>query len=107
MATEPERPAPPARPWRPLLVGDAAARAWAAIDEVSAALAALPREALRDPTLAGGSAGLALYFAYLAGAQEDRGHEDTASRLLEWSQEDVAAGAVPAGAGLYQGFTGV
>jgi hypothetical protein len=50
---------------------------------------------------------MALFFGYLAGAQEGRGHEDTASRLLDWAQDDVAEGRVPYGAGLYQGFTGV
>jgi hypothetical protein len=92
----------------PLLVGDDAARAWTAIDEIAAALAAMPREALADdPTLSGGSAGMALFFAYLAGVKDDRGHEDHAARLLEWAQESVAEGHLPAGAGLYQGFTGV
>lgn len=90
------------------LVGDEATRAWAAIDDVAAALTALPREALLgDPTLASGAAGMALFFAYLAGVQEGRGHEDVAARFLDWAQEDVAAGRIPFGAGLYQGFTGV
>jgi hypothetical protein len=91
-----------------LLTGDDAARAWAAIDDVAAQLAALPREAfVGEPTLAGGAAGTALFFAYLAGAQEDRGHEEHAGRFLEWAQEEVAEGRIPFGAGLYQGFTGV
>jgi lantibiotic modifying enzyme len=92
--------------WTPLLEGDDAARAWEVIDEIAVALTALPRDQLKDATYAGGTAGIALFFAYLAGAQEGRGHEDTASRLLEWAHDDTAQQPYPFPS-LFSGFPGV
>lgn len=118
--------APPAA-WRPLLGGEAAARAAAAVDDIAAALrehvespSARERGPARSPdreggpaqsspgrdySLAGGQAGLALFFAYCHLAEPRRGHDEVALRCLERAMEGV--GAEPSSAGLYSGFPGV
>jgi lantibiotic modifying enzyme len=100
-ATDTEAPA-----WTPILEGADAAAAWQAIDAVAAELTALPDERLQDPSLAGGAAGIALFFAYLAGVQEGRGHEDVAARLLDLAHTRVSEWPLPR-PGLYSGFPGV
>jgi hypothetical protein len=103
----------PAGPWRPLLSGDLAQAASAAVDDVAADLARLADIAAtpagfgssRDLSLAGGLAGIALFFSYLHFARPDRGHDDTAMELLERAIEGTAE--LPVGAGLYGGFAGV
>jgi hypothetical protein len=91
--------------WRPLWSGDEAREAWRVIDGIAATLAAAPDPALADPTVSGGCAGMALFFAQLDVAQPGRGHDATATRLLDAAFEGVAA--QPLGPQLYQGFTGV
>jgi lantibiotic modifying enzyme len=59
----------------------------------------------QDPSLAGGSAGLALFFSYLAQVQSGQGHEDTAMEQLERAIETGAG--MRFAPGLYSGFTGV
>jgi lantibiotic modifying enzyme len=108
--------AAPLAAWRPLLGGEAAARAAAAVDDIAAALrehvdSSSAREGGpaqspgRDYSLAGGQAGLALFFAYCHLAEPRRGHDEVALRCLERAMEGV--GAEPSSAGLYSGFPGV
>jgi hypothetical protein len=116
MTALPDRPDPsaPADPsWRPLLTGELAAGAQAAIDAIAADLTQKLRpaeppadpEAVRDLSLAGGLPGIALFFAYLHLVRPDEGFDDTAMALLERAIEGTAELAV--GAGLYGGFAGV
>jgi hypothetical protein len=108
--TEPN-PTSPAGPWRPLLTGEAALRARGAVDEIAAALAALSAVAEespaspRDLSLAGGQAGLALFFSYLDAARPEEGHDETAMAHLE--RAIMGTAELPAAAGLYSGFAGV
>jgi hypothetical protein len=96
--------------WQPIVHGDLAVRCRRAVDTIAADLLArgsdlLPPEPARRPSLAGGAAGLALFFAYLA---EDSGQELYAERATALLDE---AGALLAStlttAGLYSGFPGV
>ncbi len=113
----PQNP-PPA--WRPLLTGEAAEAALAAVADIAAGLTAIsptsptspaspassePAVDVRDLSLAGGEAGIALFFAYLDAARPGEGFDETAIDLLERAIEGTAV--VPAGAGLYSGFSGV
>jgi hypothetical protein len=113
--------------WRPLLEGDPAARARAAVAEIAAALSTAgdwrPAElseranAALQATLAGGDAGKALFYAYLALDQESRGGDatgeaapvadpgGTAMDLLDRAGEAVAE--VPMTESLYSGFPGI
>jgi lantibiotic modifying enzyme len=99
--------------WRPLLGGDAAAEALAIAEEIAAGIAAttggaadLPAAAdPRDASLAGGSAGIAVFLAYLEAARPGRGHGDQALRHLERAVE--AMGQVDAPPLLFAGFPGV
>ncbi len=102
--------------WSPLLTGELAAGANAAIDAIAADLTRIVQNAnpadlqadpgvARDLSLAGGLPGIALFFAYLHLARPGQGHDDTAMALLERAIEGTAELAV--GAGLYGGFAGV
>lgn len=89
--------------WRPLLHGDDLARARAALDTIARELAALRPST--DPSLATGTAGLAVFNAYYA-----RATGDDASRALGLRQLEASARAVierPLGQGLHSGFCGV
>jgi hypothetical protein len=102
-------------PWRPLLSGELAERANAALDDIAADLAGIAGIAgstgstaeatSRDLSLAGGLAGIALFFSYLHFARPGQGHDDTAMNLLERAIKGTAE--LPVGAGLYGGFAGV
>src|SRR5947209_14837851 len=100
------------RPWRPLLTGEAARAANAAVDAIAAELAATPEIAKFRPaegsghfSLAGGQAGIALFFAYLHFARPAEGHDETAMAFLEQAIEGT--GEIAVSAGLYSGFAGV
>ncbi len=97
----------PTGSWQPLLTGEAAARAWQSIHEVAAALSQNPTAPAseRAAGLAGGSAGIALFFAYLAAAVDDEAHADRALAYLDQAIEDLAQ--QPMSASLYSGFTGI
>jgi lantibiotic biosynthesis protein len=90
--------------WRPLLDGEAAGEARAAIEAIAAELVldgrAPPYAGLQD-----GSAGRALFFAYLAEAWPGRGFDDLAVRYLERAVDQTAER--PMAVGLYGGFPGV
>jgi lantibiotic modifying enzyme len=66
---------------------------------------AAQEQAVEDGSLAGGRAGLAVLFAYLAQARSEPGDADLAVRFLNEAIEAVAA--VPMSDGLYGGFTGI
>jgi len=104
--------------WVALLDGEDAERARAAIRDIAAAVRADPGAALpetvpagtpiavaRDATLAGGSAGEGLFFAYLAKAHaRDEDHE-TMVDFIDKAIDAVAG--VQMTDGLYSGFTGI
>src|SRR5947199_486114 len=85
----------PSSSWRPLLSGDLAERARLALAEIAADLerrtaippAPGPRASF---SLALGTAGQALFFAYLDAVSPDRGYDDIAFDLLERSIDVLA-----------------
>lgn len=113
--------------WKPLLTGELAQQARQVLDEIADALAPPPAapdatgegratdttsrdpqpgDPLPGPSLAGGTAGAALFFAYrvqsgLGGAED----AEAAATLLERSTEALAT--TPLTPDLYGGFTGV
>jgi lantibiotic modifying enzyme len=108
-------------PWRPLLQGEAQERALATVQSIAQALsnplqralpADLPAEihgAAAAASLSSGTAGLALFFAYLAQTPSDNGRDNDANHqaihFLEQAMEGVAT--APMGPALHGGFTGV
>lgn len=99
--------------WSPILPPETADRALRAVDDIVADLRQElmgPRPAetswLRQgPSLAGGDAGQAFFFTYLALARPDQGYDDIAMELLERATE--ATGEMQAPPGFYSGFSGV
>jgi hypothetical protein len=109
--------------WKPLLTGDLAERARAAVSAVAEALpnspVSLPGEvtepmaAAWKASIASGAAGEALLYSYLAFDREARGEEspagsdpaDIALDLLDRATETVAD--VPMSDSLYSGFAGI
>ena len=94
-------------PWRALLQGEAAAATWQAIVDIADALAT-PAERPQwagSVSLAGGSAGVALFLAYLAASRRQEAHTEAAVGYLEHSMEVLEAR--PMAAGLYAGFGGI
>ncbi|MCP4655950.1 MAG: lanthionine synthetase C family protein [bacterium] len=98
--------------WHPLLEGEMAEEAWKVVLEVAAALRISateegPAEGTDPPEagLAGGTAGLALFYSYLAEARSDEGLADVAVSYLDQAIDTLAS--MPTGPGLYGGFTGV
>lgn len=89
--------------WRPILSGTQAAQAREVVAAIATELAAISL-AGEPESLAGGSAGVALLYAYLAQAGEPRAATH-ASRLLDAATAAVATR--PMIASLYGGFTGV
>jgi len=87
-------------PWQPLLTGELAARA---VDAIRAIAGDIPRHPLRQPGLAGGDAGLALFYWYLARAGE--GGDDLAETYLEQAADAMAEVALPPA--LFGGYAGV
>ena len=104
---------PPAA-WRPILPGDVTERAFRVIDEIALDLTRLSSSSKdlstspleRDPTLALGMSGVALFFAYLARARPQT--PEYALRAVHMLEASVAeASSRQFRAGLYQGLTGV
>jgi lantibiotic modifying enzyme len=90
--------------WAPLLEGQLADQAREAITAIAASLRAAPAR-LEGGTLAGGHAGLALFYAYLARAELGADADRIAEQYLDAAIEAVAAHQMsPA---LYGGFTGI
>jgi len=102
MTTAPAAPAS----WSPILAGEDAQRAAAAVTAVAEALghAPLPAGKARSP-LSSGDAGIALLFAYLDRARPGQGYGEIALERLERAIDAMAASALDPG--LFAGFTGV
>jgi lantibiotic modifying enzyme len=92
------------RPWSPLLSGPLADQALQAVREIAGALATAP-ESGRSASLAGGQAGQALFYAYLALHTSDSAAADRAADLLDQAAEALASTPLPPS--LYSGFPGV
>ncbi len=101
--------APPARSggasWRPILRGPSRDRALQAVNAITAGIAAGQDSERVDASLSSGSAGLALLFAQLAAAGEDKSPASIAGRYLDSAVEVLSS--APLGPSLYAGFTGV
>ncbi len=91
------------REWRPILEGAEAERAVRTAREIAAALPAPGAVDDGDPALAGGDAGVALLYAWLARA--DAGDGARAGPHLEAAIDALATTPLPAS--LYSGFSGV
>ena len=95
--------------WQPLLRGRQRDRATEVAATIAAALAAVdtaerPR-AIHEVALDSGSAGRALFFAYLAAGGFGAHHRSTALKLLHRATDAIAT--MPATARFYSGFPGV
>jgi hypothetical protein len=90
--------------WRPILVGDQAQRALQAVDVIAEAMAPLSPDD-RDPSLAGGQAGLAILDAWTFHTGIAPQGAARAWKRLDDAFETVAA--QPIDASFYGGFTGV
>src|SRR4051794_5252221 len=98
------------RAWSPLLSGDAAAAALVAVEAIAADLAATasliaPFGPDSDFSLARGSAGQALFLAYLDAVVPKRGYGDLGRDLLRQAVE--VAVARPEASAFYVGVSGV
>src|SRR5262249_46650966 len=96
--------------WQPLLQGVWRERALEAVRAIARALhagcpAAAHKDAAVDASLAGGAAGLALLFAYLAESRAGAEEEAAARHWLKQAIATVSEVEVPAS--LYGGLTGV
>jgi hypothetical protein len=92
------------RSWRPLLEGPVADQASQAIREIAASLT-LPDPSGRAASVAGGSAGKALFYAYLHLHTSDPAAADRAADLLDQAAEELAGTPMPPS--LYSGFSGI
>jgi lantibiotic biosynthesis protein len=93
--------------WRPLLEGDDAERVWAVIHDIAQALRTKAEniDPAADPAVAGGTAGLALFYAYLGAATGSEEWTGLAHRLMEHSID--ALSERPLLPDFYEGFTGI
>jgi lantibiotic biosynthesis protein len=89
--------------WDPIIHGDLRTQALATIDSIAAAIREVA--GIADPSLASGSAGLAILFAYLDKARPGCGDKETALWFLD--QATRALTSVPVSLSLYGGATGV
>jgi lantibiotic modifying enzyme len=97
---------PPARVWGPTLTGEAARRAREAVDAIGLELSNLVDEGTQlGAGVAGGDAGLAVFFHYLHRYGGDPGARRRAVEALDRSLE--AAGSSYQPPTLYSGFAGV
>jgi lantibiotic modifying enzyme len=93
------------RAWYPILEGEEANQAWAAVSAVAKAISEAPLPARSGTLLASGEAGVALFFEYLERTHPGAGFEEIAHLRLERAIDALAASAhAPS---LYSGFTGV
>jgi hypothetical protein len=91
--------------WQPLLQGDLKDRAWERIRAILHDLSTLAKDPAGDPSLAGGTSGLALLYGYLAQTEGGPDHVATSKRYLEHAT--VAMADQPSAASLYSGLAGV
>jgi lantibiotic modifying enzyme len=92
-------------PWQPLLQDALKDRALESVQAIVDDLARLSPAPAGDPSLASGTAGLALLYGYLAQTQGAPDHAATAVRLLQ--QATAAVADKPVSASLYSGLAGV
>jgi lantibiotic biosynthesis protein len=94
-------------PWQRLLEDRDAERAWKVIDDIAQALrpAAENIGPGDDPAVAGGTAGLALFYAYLGAETGSEEWTGLADRLMEHSIDALSNRPLPAD--FYEGFTGI
>jgi len=93
--------------WRPLLQGPLADRALRTVREIADALETsgnVGRNAF-EASLAGGQAGQALFYAYLALQSSDEALADRAAELLDRAADELAS--TPMSPSFYSGFPGV
>ncbi|HSK79565.1 MAG TPA: lanthionine synthetase C family protein, partial [Thermoanaerobaculia bacterium] len=98
---------PPEETWSPILAGEVAARAEAAVTAVAEAILAAPSLPDRNAGagFAGGQAGIALFFEYLDRARPGGDYGNLAHQRLEQAIDLLSsAGHDPS---LFSGFTGV
>jgi lantibiotic biosynthesis protein len=95
----------PSETWKPLLEGDLAGEAWQAVQEVAAALKEPGGGMAADPTVSSGSAGVALFYTYLAQILENEAWADAAVSHFDLMVEAVSS--APLRPGLYSGLVGV
>lgn len=94
--------------WQPILTGEEASRAEAAVDAIAGALAEWPAFPEDDPygaSLASGEAGLGLFFAYLDRARPGSGYAELAEERLERAIDRLASSFHQPG--LYQGYLSI
>jgi hypothetical protein len=91
--------------WQPLLQDALKDRALESVQAIVDDLAPLSLAPAGNPSLAGGTAGLALLYGYLARTQGAPDYAATAVRLLQ--QATAAVADKPGSASLYGGLTGV
>lgn len=91
--------------WCPLLAGREAERARAAVLEIAAALAGRSGELQEGATVAGGQAGIALFYSYLEADSPGQGHGDEAMAWLDAAIESLGTSDMTTD--LHSGFSGV
>src|SRR5690349_12222192 len=91
--------------WKPLLTGELKDRAWERVREIADHLSVPPHDPAGDPSLAGGTTGLALLHGYLALAGCGPDHAGLAVHFLERATAALSDRAVEAS--LYSGLTGL
>src|SRR4051794_10437025 len=93
--------------WRPILSPESAERALRVVEGIADDLRSrLASSSLATgPSLAGGTAGLALFFSYLDQARPGEGYDDLGMELLEQAVTATAESPLPPS--LYSGFSGV
>jgi lantibiotic biosynthesis protein len=92
--------------WKPLLQGELAEQARQTVQEIAAALKSNgSTEGARSSSLAGGQAGEALFYTYLALQTGDEAAAEQAAQLVEQAAEALAVQPLPPN--LYTGFAGV
>jgi lantibiotic modifying enzyme len=101
----PNRVQSSARTWRPILDGVSQEQAFDVVEAISRHLDAISAEGVKDASLASGSAGLAIFHAYLANAQHRYDEETKAVKLLDHAAAAMTAG--PVRPSLYSGLAGL
>ncbi len=93
--------------WRPLLEGPDAERVWAVIHDIANGLRPQVEnlQPTANPGVASGTAGLALFYAYLGAATGSGEWTELAQRLMEHSID--ALSDRPLHPDFYEGFTGI
>src|SRR5689334_13717293 len=94
--------------WRPLLEGRDAERAWKAIHDIAEGFRPEVENfdpSIAHPGVAGGSAGIALFYAYLGAATGDDTWTGMAHRLIEHSIDCLSNR--PLHPDFYEGFSGI